>query len=76
MIVGGLVAAAIGVSAEGRSLEDVATPLSARRPGTRAKGSARSARPVHDGGPHLDEVGAAVVERDGAAQAERSSRVR
>jgi hypothetical protein len=43
MIVGGLVAAAIGVSAEGRSLEDIATPLSARRPGTRAEGSARSA---------------------------------
>jgi MFS family permease len=43
MIVGGLVAAAIGVSAEGKSLEDVATPLSARRPGTRAEGSARSA---------------------------------
>jgi hypothetical protein len=43
MIVGGLVAARIGVSAEGRSLEDVATPFAARRPGTRAEGSARSA---------------------------------
>src|SRR5215212_5351604 len=43
MILGGVVAAAIGVSAEGKSLEDVATPLSARRPGTRAEGSARSA---------------------------------
>jgi Na+-driven multidrug efflux pump len=43
MIVGGLVAAAIGVSAEGKSLEDIATPLSARRPGARAEGSAGSA---------------------------------
>jgi MFS family permease len=42
MIVGGLVAAFLGVSAEGKSLEDVATPLSARRPGTRAEGAARS----------------------------------
>ena len=42
MIVGGLVAAKIGVSAEGKSLEDVATPFAARRPGTRAEGSARS----------------------------------
>jgi MFS family permease len=41
MIVGGLVAAFIGVSAEGKSLEDVATPLALRRPGTRAEGSAR-----------------------------------
>jgi MFS family permease len=41
MIVGGLVAAFLGVSAEGKSLEDVATPLSARRPGTRAEGAAR-----------------------------------
>jgi MFS family permease len=41
MIVGGLVAAFIGVSAEGKSLEDVATPLSMRRPGTRAEGAAR-----------------------------------
>jgi MFS family permease len=41
MIVGGLVAARIGVSAEGKSLEDVATPLSMRRPGTRAEGAAR-----------------------------------
>jgi MFS family permease len=42
MIVGGLVAAFIGVSAEGKSLEDVATPLAMRRPGTRAEGAARS----------------------------------
>jgi MFS family permease len=42
MIVGGLVAAFIGVSAEGKSLEDVATPLSMRRPGTRAEGAART----------------------------------
>jgi MFS family permease len=46
MIVGGLVAAVLGVSAEGKSLEDVATPLAARnaatrRPGTRAEGAAR-----------------------------------
>jgi MFS family permease len=46
MIVGGVVAAVLGVSAEGKSLEDVATPLSARnaqgrRPGTRAEGAAR-----------------------------------
>jgi MFS family permease len=46
MIVGGLVAAVLGVSAEGKSLEDVASPLSAqnaqpRRPGTRAEGAAR-----------------------------------
>ena len=42
MIVGGLVAAFLGVDAEGKSLEDVATPLSARRaPGTRAEGAAR-----------------------------------
>jgi hypothetical protein len=41
MIVGGLVAAFIGVSAESKSLQDVATPLSLRRPGTRAEGAAR-----------------------------------
>jgi MFS family permease len=44
MILGGLVAAAIGVSAEGKSLEDVATPLAARtaRSGsTRVEGSAQ-----------------------------------
>jgi MFS family permease len=43
MIVGGVVAATLGVAAEGKSLEDVATPLSARRLGTRAEGAARSA---------------------------------
>jgi MFS family permease len=43
MIVGGVVAASLGVAAEGKSLEDVATPLSARRLGTRAEGAARSA---------------------------------
>src|SRR3954451_4767408 len=44
MIVGGLVAAFLGVSAEGKSLEDVATPLALqhRHPGTRAEGAARS----------------------------------
>jgi MFS family permease len=42
MIVGGIVAAVLGVSAEGKSLEDIAAPLSARRPGTRAEGAARS----------------------------------
>jgi MFS family permease len=41
MVVGGLVAAFLGVSAEGKSLEDVATPLALRRPGTRAEGAAR-----------------------------------
>jgi MFS family permease len=41
MVVGGLVAAFLGVSAEGKSLEDVATPLAMRRPGTRAEGAAR-----------------------------------
>jgi MFS family permease len=41
MIVGGIVAAVLGVAAEGKSLEDIATPLSARRPGARAEGSAR-----------------------------------
>ncbi|WP_331437110.1 MFS transporter [Modestobacter italicus] len=46
MAVGGLVAAFLGVSAEGKSLEDVATPLAARnaaprRPSTRAEGAAR-----------------------------------
>ena len=43
MVVGGLVAAFIGVAAEGKSLEDIAAPLSARRPGsTRSQGSAQS----------------------------------
>ncbi|MCW2510466.1 MAG: sugar transporter metabolite:H+ symporter [Modestobacter sp.] len=46
MIAGGLIAAFLGVSAEGKSLEDVASPLAARnpqgrRPGTRAEGAAR-----------------------------------
>jgi MFS family permease len=43
MIIGGLVAAFFGVSAEGKSLEDVATPLGMRHPGTRAEGAARTA---------------------------------
>jgi MFS family permease len=44
MIVGGLVTLAFGVDAEGKSLEDVATPLSARRRGTtRAEGAAMPA---------------------------------
>jgi MFS family permease len=42
MILGGLVAAFLGVAAEGKSLEDVATPLAMRRPGTRAEGAART----------------------------------
>jgi MFS family permease len=42
MIVGGLVAWFLAVDAEGKSLEDVATPLALRRPGTRAEGAARS----------------------------------
>jgi MFS family permease len=41
MIAGGLVAAFLGVDAEGKSLEDVATPLAARRPGARAEGAAQ-----------------------------------
>ncbi|WP_448640120.1 MFS transporter [Geodermatophilus sp. URMC 63] len=41
MVLGGVVAAFLGVDAEGRSLEDVASPLAARRPGTRAEGAAR-----------------------------------
>jgi MFS family permease len=43
MIVGGLVAAFLGVAAEQKSLEDVALPLSARRTGTtRAEGAAKA----------------------------------
>ena len=57
MIVGGLVAAAIGVSAEGKSLEDVATPLSARRPGTRGRGRPARPDPYVPAAPHLVEVG-------------------
>jgi MFS family permease len=46
MIAGGLIAAFLGVNAEGKSLEDVASPLAARnaqvrRPGTRVEGAAR-----------------------------------
>ncbi|MGY1730620.1 hypothetical protein ACI798_03795 [Geodermatophilus sp. SYSU D01045] len=41
MVLGGVVAAVLGVAAEGKSLEDIATPSAARRPGTRAEGSAR-----------------------------------
>jgi MFS family permease len=52
MILGGLIAAFLGVNAEGKSLEDIASPLSARNasdgqlgagrmPGARAEGSAR-----------------------------------
>jgi MFS family permease len=41
MILGGLIAAFIGIAAENKSLEDVATPFAARRAGsTRAEGSA------------------------------------
>jgi MFS family permease len=45
MIIGGLVTVAVGVAAEGKSLEDIAAPLASRnRPGaTRAEGSARPA---------------------------------
>jgi MFS family permease len=51
MIFGGLIAAFLGVNAEGKSLEDVALPLSAReamqgrRPGTRAEGAAQPRMP-------------------------------
>jgi MFS family permease len=42
MIIGGLIAAFLAVDAEGKSLEDIASPLAARRVGsTRAEGSAR-----------------------------------
>src|SRR3954449_7151429 len=41
MVLGGLVAAYIGVSAEGKSLEDVAMPFAARRGTTRVEGSAQ-----------------------------------
>jgi MFS family permease len=43
MIIGGVVAFFLAVDAEGKSLEDIATPLAARRYGsTRAEGSAQS----------------------------------
>jgi hypothetical protein len=35
------VAAVLGIDAEGKSLEDIATPFAARRPGARAEGAAR-----------------------------------
>ena len=41
MIVGGLVAAFLGVDAEGKSLEDVASPLAARRAEKAGSGAAR-----------------------------------
>src|SRR3954466_4468410 len=41
MILGGLVAAFLGVAAEGKSLEDVAMPFAARRGTTRVEGSAQ-----------------------------------
>jgi MFS family permease len=42
MIIGGMIAAFLGVDAEGKSLEDVALPLSARRTGTtRVEGAAQ-----------------------------------
>jgi MFS family permease len=42
MVVGGIVAAVLGVAAEQKSLEDIATPMAVRRhPGTRAEGAAR-----------------------------------
>ncbi|WP_245607221.1 MFS transporter [Pseudonocardia spinosispora] len=41
MVIGGVVTIVFGVAAEGKSLEDIAAPLAARRPGTtRAEGSA------------------------------------
>ena len=64
MIVGGLVAAFLGVDAENKSLEDVATPLSMRRPGTRAEGAARTAlvpRPPRSRGPPARKVGRGSV---------------
>lgn len=41
MVLGGIVAAVLGIDAEGKSLEDIATPFAARRPGARAEGAAR-----------------------------------
>ena len=42
MIIGGVIAAFLAVDAEGKSLEDIASPLAARRVGsTRAEGAAR-----------------------------------
>ena len=41
MILGGVIAAFLGVDAEGKSLEDVALPLSARVGSTRMEGSAQ-----------------------------------
>ena len=46
MIVGGVVAFFLAVDAEGKSLEDIASPLASRNRGTgfaRAEGSARPA---------------------------------
>ena len=45
MVVGGIVAAVLGVAAEGKSLEDIATPLAGRRPGTRVEGAAQAHLP-------------------------------
>ena len=60
MVVGGIVAAFLGVAAEGKSLEDVATPLAVRRhPGTRAEGSRVPDRP-HRGPRPRRRPGAAV----------------
>jgi MFS family permease len=42
MVLGGVVAAFLGVNAEQKSLEDVALPLSARRGTTRAEGAAQA----------------------------------
>jgi MFS family permease len=42
MAIGGLVAAFLGVAAEGKSLEDVASPLSAQNAGPRRTGSVRA----------------------------------
>ncbi len=42
MAIGGLVAAFLGVAAEGQSLEDVASPLSAQNAGARRTGSVRA----------------------------------
>ena len=42
MVVGGIIAWTLGVDAEGKSLEEVATPLSARTGSTRAQGAAKT----------------------------------
>jgi MFS family permease len=66
MLIGGLVEAVLGIDAEGRSLEDIATPLGARRPDSfvNPTGAPRppAARSVSSG-PTLPQVRATSAER-------------